>query len=127
VAQQALRGRDEAESMGQLRVPVKGGFIRPFGVDREHYGLPDGLKHAYGAAATLGARGFDNAQKLSAKLHSDIRRWLKTDEEVDRHVDLLKPVWQDGPSGKRTPVGMLRPRLEKTAATSRYPIPMLAG
>jgi len=75
-------------------MPVKGGFILPFGVDREHQGLPDGLKHAYGAAATLGARGFDNAQKLPAKLHSDIRRWLKTDEEVDRQVDLLKPVWQ---------------------------------
>lgn len=80
--------RDDTEEVLHVRevgVSVEGGFIEPFGVDREGEGRADGLEKMDAEAAGFGTGGDDDAEEFVAELLFFAGQGFEADEEVEGH------------------------------------------
>ncbi len=68
MSQQRLCRFQEPDGVRQLRVPLKGGLVYPFGMDRKLKRFTERLENMDRQAAGLGARRIDHPQQLGPKL-----------------------------------------------------------
>jgi hypothetical protein len=82
-AGQFFDGSNEARCVGQAGMMLEGGFVEPFGVDREDGRVAERFEETHGEAAGLGSRRGGDAQQRLAKSCFVARQRLEVSEKVE--------------------------------------------